>query len=421
MLEAPFDSRPEAYAGNYYTIVEGYEMSFDGSGSTDADGDELWYRWDFEGDGNWDTTWTSDPRASHTWEDDYLGTVYLEVFDGHMFDVDKATIKVLNSHPYISNVLAADSVDEDSVVNLKATVTDLGKKDKFTLKVNWGDGTEQTFNYPGGTTTFQISLNHMYLDDWVAGTSYDDCVIRLEIFDDDGDSGMANTVVRVRNVAPVVDYTVSDSSIIENEYLTISGQFTDPGTKDTFMLVVDWGDGGREVYANLASTALSFRHQYLDDGRSSTPSDVYTITVVVMDDDGGSGSKSTTVVVRNDLPQVSYINALTVNEGELFERTLYILDDGILDTITGSVDWRDGTAENFYLEAGERQVTLSHRYLDENPDGSGYYCPLLQVNDDDDATKTHKTSSSMWRTSPRGSWTRPRRKLTRTRWSRWTW
>ena len=39
-------------------------VAFDGSGSTDPDGDALTYQWDFNGDGTWDST---DVKASYTY------------------------------------------------------------------------------------------------------------------------------------------------------------------------------------------------------------------------------------------------------------------------------------------------------------------------------------------------------------------
>ena len=70
-----------AVCGGPYVANEGSAVLFDGSGSSDPEGDALQYRWDFDNDGTWDTDWSSDPTASHTWGDNRTGTAKLEVSD----------------------------------------------------------------------------------------------------------------------------------------------------------------------------------------------------------------------------------------------------------------------------------------------------------------------------------------------------
>jgi hypothetical protein len=95
MAMEPFPSnRPVADAGGPYTGYVGSPVTFDASGSTDADGDPLQYRWDFDRDNDWDTSWSTSPTATHTWSVEHTGTVALQVYDGHMLDVDIATVTV---------------------------------------------------------------------------------------------------------------------------------------------------------------------------------------------------------------------------------------------------------------------------------------------------------------------------------------
>ena len=69
------------------------------------------YRWDFDGDGNWDTDWSSSATATNTWDDDFSGKVYLQAFDGQMMDMDESTVIIKNVDPSIS--VSGVEIDEN--------------------------------------------------------------------------------------------------------------------------------------------------------------------------------------------------------------------------------------------------------------------------------------------------------------------
>ncbi|MBF8266568.1 MAG: cya 3 [Dehalococcoidia bacterium] len=120
----------------------------------------------------------------------------------------------------------------------------------------------------------------------------------VTVTDDDGGSGFDTLTVTVNNVAPVA--TATGSIINENGTATVSGTIADPGTPDTFTVVIDWGEGVPQSYAYSAgSITYSETHQYLDDNPTGTGSDVYAISVTVTDDDNGVGTASTSVTVNN--------------------------------------------------------------------------------------------------------------------------
>jgi hypothetical protein len=135
---------PVAEPGGPYVADEGSVVVFDGSGSSDPDGDVLRYRWDFDNDGTWDTDWSSDPTASYTWGDDWDGTVRLEVKDGELSETAPADVTIGNVAP----AAAIDSVEQpnpagilpNQVLTFTGSFSDPGWLDTHTCTWAFGDG-----------------------------------------------------------------------------------------------------------------------------------------------------------------------------------------------------------------------------------------------------------------------------------------
>ncbi|MBN1539345.1 MAG: right-handed parallel beta-helix repeat-containing protein, partial [Candidatus Thermoplasmatota archaeon] len=116
---------PVADIGGPYYGYEGYETTFDASGSFDANSDPLKYRWDFNDDGIWDTGWSTDPTSTHKWTSDYSGYVVVEVSDGTLSDTDRT--KILSMSPY--------QLKDDAASDLKAAKSGIGSIDKELDKI----------------------------------------------------------------------------------------------------------------------------------------------------------------------------------------------------------------------------------------------------------------------------------------------
>ncbi|MCJ2564172.1 MAG: PKD domain-containing protein, partial [Candidatus Thermoplasmatota archaeon] len=337
-VEVKSNQPPEATAGGPYIGYEGSPIVLDGSGSSDPDGDPIEYRWDLDGDGIWDTSYSSSPTYTHTWDDDWTGTVILEVTDGEETDGDSASVTIFNVAPTpewtsrsSDGTMLSPPYPEGKEILFEATVSDPGIYDTFTYEWDLGDGTILLDAGP--------SVTHTYGDD-------DIYIVVLTVTDDDGGVGIDDTPpLDTTNENPVASIDMPFCIFSEGTYLCEAiGQFTDPGWLDTHSAVWEYGDGTYETAVLTGendppdATGMNITsHTYGDNG-------VYTITFTVLDDDGGVGTASAEVQVQNLPPSLDMIAPSSVNEGEDFVLGVTATDPGSDDLII-SIDWGDGTSE----------------------------------------------------------------------------
>jgi PKD repeat protein len=169
---------PAPDANGPYFATEGAEITFDASGSTDPDGDALTYRWDFENDGIWDTGWSSNPTATHIWNDDWAGIVAVEVSDGTRTAIATTSVTVSNAAPTV-NAGADQLASPGEEVQFVGSFTDLGV-DTHSISWDFGDGT-----IASGTLT----PTHIY-------SSSRTYTVSLLVTDDDGDVGRDTLTVK---------------------------------------------------------------------------------------------------------------------------------------------------------------------------------------------------------------------------------
>jgi PKD repeat protein len=301
----PDSNRPVANAGILYTGYEGSPITFDGSSSSDADGDSLQYCWDFDNDGVWDTSWSTSPTTSHTWYDDYTGIVGLQVYDGHLLDADFATVVVSNVAPSVT-AGSDQTVDEGYIVSFSSSFTDPGTLDTHTIEWDFGDGTP--------VVTGTLTPTHAYGDNGVY-------TVTLTVTDDDGGVGTDTLTITVNNVVPTATVSMNQPNsqfilpIVHT--LAFDGSFTDPGWLDTHTATWNFGDGtivpGTVTEENIepdATGTTTADHVYSEPG-------TYTVTLTITDDDGGVGTHTIQVIVvdAQEAVQITndYIQALSDN------------------------------------------------------------------------------------------------------------
>ena len=207
----------------------------------------------------------------------------------------------------------------------------------------------------------------------------------------------AGLSVTVNNVAPQLSNVQVTSSVDENGTVSLSGDIVDPGTQDTFTLVMDWGEGAPETFTyGAGTTSFSETHQYLDDNPTRTASDTYNISLTLTDDDTGQDTGQVSTVVNNVDPLIvdfssdaTFDNKAAEDEPVTF--TASFTDMGTLDTHTAEIDWGDGglpEAVTVIQGSGSGTVTATHEYAD-----GGVFVAKLTVTDDDTGTATATTTA----------------------------
>ena len=171
--DAVQNTLPMANAGGSYSGVEDAAITFDGSASSDQDGDSLTYKWDF-GDGT-QTTVTTD-TATHTYTTGKAGEttdymVTLIVNDGKE-DSDPSTTTAAVAG--VNDVPVADAGGPYSgIIDAAITFDGSGSSDEEGAIVN------HTWDFGDGTTGIVMSPTHIYN---VGGTY----TVNLIVTDGDG-------------------------------------------------------------------------------------------------------------------------------------------------------------------------------------------------------------------------------------------
>jgi PKD repeat protein len=327
------------------------------------------YVWEVEKDGsNYDNS--TDAYLSFTPYDNGSYVVMLSVTDADgKTGTASVSIDVTNvpPTPSIRNVPANNP--EGTAISLTSAVNDPGFYDSFTYAWSAVQGDRVLASGTNSTFSFTPDDNGSY-------------VVSLNVIDNDGGVGSTSQTIAVTNVAPALrDVAVTPGTVDEGGSVTLSGSVSDPGSRDTFTLTINWGDGSdpEDVLLAAGSPSFSRSHTYADDNPTGTASDTNNISLSLKDKDGGIGTGSASVVVNNLAPSLS-ITAPA--DGALYAINTSVSlngdfsDGGTLDTFSCSVDWGDGDIASGTLTAGK--CSANHAYS-----AAGVYNVKMTVSDDD--------------------------------------
>jgi PKD repeat protein len=183
---------PEAAAGGPYTGTEGAAIRFDGTGSSDADGDALTFAWDF-GDG----ATASSTSPDHAYADDGTYPVTLVVTDarGRAGTPVTTTATVSNVSPQVQATLPATAVSGE-LVALDASFADPGALDgPWQGRIEWSDFTFLTL---GLTAPGPFPASHRFFEPRTH-------TISVAVTDTDGATGRVEASIVVERLPVVID------------------------------------------------------------------------------------------------------------------------------------------------------------------------------------------------------------------------
>ena len=367
---------PIADAGGPYISEECVTIEFDGSGSSDPEGAELAYRWDFENDGTWDTLFSEDPVCYFTWYDDFSGSVKLEVFDGDFTDTSTSTVTVLNREPVITNLIFPHSVLINEDVDMTVLFLDedprsgAASEDTFNVTIDWADGDISEIEVLEGIR--EATATNSYPSEGIYyGT--------VNVTDDDGGICISEFMILVVAEGNYVLFVGPDKNIYEGDYF-ISIGIVSPNIPTNSIVSIDWDDGFEEDVSINDDFSFNLGHQYVEDDG------VYELTATLFILDESLFLEDTALItVMNCNPNITALDVSVEDPIEInIEITVNALftDAGILDTHTAVIDWGDETSDDpadLNQLSGGGEINGRHMYAE-----AGVYMITVTVVDDDD-------------------------------------
>ena len=233
------NQKPIADAGGPYNAYVNESIKLDAGKSNDVDGTIKGYRWDFNGDGNWDTDWSINKTCYYVYKTVGSYNLKLQVKDDdNATDMDSTTVKVtvsLPNKPPVSKPGGPYKGTSGIAVNLDGTKS--SDSDGKIVSYNWdfGDGTKGS----GG------KVKHTY-------SSPGSFTVKLTVIDDDGAKDNATTIVKIEkmNNAPYKPTVMGKTEGDVGESFTFVVGSEDPDG-DRIRFIFDWGDGSPTVTSDL--------------------------------------------------------------------------------------------------------------------------------------------------------------------------
>ncbi len=274
------DTRPVANAGATQNGNEGAQVTFNASGSSDADGDALInYRWDF-GDGTVQNT--SSPTVQHVYNDNGTYTVTLLVTDAPGATSLAATTSAVIANIRPTATFAPTSPTPEGTVTLSLSSVQDAAGDLPTLQYSFDCGDGAGYRAYGSSTSFACSP----VDNGVR-------TVRARVRDKDGGMNEYTASVTVVNVAPTITLVSAPTSGTVNVDYTVQFSFSDPGTTDSpWSYQVTWGDGTKTALTSTSTqgAVISQTHRY-------SFGTTYTVSISVKDKDGGTSTTTLKVTI----------------------------------------------------------------------------------------------------------------------------
>ncbi|MDZ5812792.1 PKD domain-containing protein [Halorubrum sp. AD140] len=329
----------------------GETVSFDASGSTDADGSIESYEWEF-GDGET----ASGEQVTHAFDDAGDYDVELTVTDDDgATDTDTQTISVSEAATpasfQLSDLTVESPVEQGDDATVTATVENVGDEEDaqtVTLDVDDGEVDSESVTLDGGASQ-QVSF-----DVDTADLSVGDHDVTLSTDDDSASATLSVTEQTPSNEDPTAafDASLSDPETGETVTFDASGSTDADGSIESY----EWEFGDGET-----ATGESVTHAFDDAGE-------YDVELTVTDDDGATDTVTQTISV--DEPAEPEPNQSTEVSLSPSEELVAVNGSTAYDVVVENVDGGVGTY-TFTVSAADADVaSVTDLELAESADGA---------------------------------------------------
>jgi 6-phosphogluconolactonase (cycloisomerase 2 family) len=286
------------------------------------------------------------------------------------------SVQVQTPVPTVFDINGQNTANVATPYTLNLTATGPGSTNLANFIVLWGDGTQSTLDGTATQATHQFATG---------GNTY---TINAATLDQQGNVNPINKNVPVTVGTPtpstlVLGTNATAGTVQENDQVTLTGSFVDPGSAAPHTVLIDWGSGQTSDTLTLPGGTFTFSapHRYLQNLAGNAP---YTIHVTVTNSQNASTSSSLALVVDNAAPAgVAFtVSPATINEnGSVTLTGGSFTDPGTLDTHTVVVNWGDNTSSTIQLAAAVTTFGgLTHQYVKSLP-GNAPYTVMAVVTD----------------------------------------
>jgi len=377
--------------GGPYRIKEGDSLTVSGS----ATGNPTGYTWNI-GTGVYNT-----PTVTLTWAQlEALG-----INDDNNYTLEfSANYKEFGSSTTTDTVQVPVSLIVDPTAPTFVSFTNGGP-------VNEAQSATVTIN--GATAVSSVDAQTLQYRFFIDGTSFDtgfqsansatvlgqylrqdgQQIIHGQVRDEDGLVVDGYTTITVNEVPPTLTATGA-STLLEGGTYTLNLTASDPTSNDVIKSWdVNWGDGNISHYVidpSAPNGNISPTHVYGDTGN-------YIIKTSVTDSEASYRANDVVVQVLNVPPVLQNVavapasgpGPAEINENDFARLSGRIVDPGLHDTFTLTVDWGDAVAGQpadivtYKLNSDTPNFDVSHQYLEEPPAGTPAYTITVFATDKD--------------------------------------
>jgi hypothetical protein len=185
-----------------------------------------------------------------------------------------------------------------------------------------GEVVFSNWNYGDGTSPDSLG-QHVYADNGFYALAFD--------WSDDVSSGTSNFFVTVQNAAPTLFLGTSSLNVTLGDPTgTLDFTFNDPGTLDTHVADIDWGDGSAAEPLSVSESpfgppgaSVGLEGILSSSGHIYGAEGAYTASVTLTDDDGGSSLQTFLVTVVPPAVPISAADIVTIGSKEWAQPDLF--------------------------------------------------------------------------------------------------